>query len=219
MGMYVVRGGDCFASIAARWGMTVEALRGLGNNEDFGQDGNSEHELTPGDVIEVPDQPPNRSTSFSSGGSKTYKVKIPKVRFRLRLKDRQDQAYKDKRYELVIDEQTYEGTTDDAGWVEQDIPAAATEGWLFVFLDDEEHPWEMRLLLGGLDALETESGVVQRLSNLGYGSARKGQAGLAQAIAEFQRHEGLTSTGTIDVETRDRLRARQTEDRAGQGGR
>ncbi|MBK8941783.1 MAG: peptidoglycan-binding protein [Polyangiaceae bacterium] len=212
MAQYVVRQGDCFASIAAHWGIDVDELSGLGDNDRYSEEGHSPHQLRPGDVVEVPDQPPNRATSFSSGGSKTYSVPIPTVQFRMRLKDQRGRAHADKRYELVVSERTYEGRTDGDGWLEQRVPARATDGDLFVWLNDaDEHPWEIPLTIGGLDPSSEETGVVQRLHNLGFGTAFNGKEGLTQALEEFQRSEGLAATGLLDDGTRDRLRARSSE--------
>jgi len=209
---YVIRQGDCFASIAARLGITVDNLLAIGDNNRCQSEGRSPHQLRPGDVIEIPDDPPNRSTDFSSGGRKTYKVRVPKVKFRMRLLDRAGEAHGNKRYELVVMHRTYTGQTDGDGWLEQQIPAVAMEGDLYIWLnDDDEQPWEMPLEFGALDPHTEDSGVAQRLRNLGHGIAFRGEEGLRQALVDFQRAEGLPVTGQLDDATRDHLDARRTQ--------
>lgn len=220
MADYVVRQGDCFASIAAHWGLDIDGLAALGDNQRYQEEGQSPHILRPGDVIEVPDQPPNRSAKFSSGGTASYKVTRPDVRFRLRVRGRGTVEYASKRYELSLTIPGHrprrghpappplEGTTDEHGWLEQMIPAAVREGVLKVFVDESKAPWEFRLSFGALQAASTNAGVSQRLHNLGFGLAN-GEEARTQSLASFQRSENRTPNGRIDDETRQRLETRR----------
>ena len=65
--------------------------------------------------------------------------------------------------------------------------------------------------IGGLDPIESVSGVQHRLSNLGYDcGGESGEAGDATraAVLAFQRAQKLKETGVIDDATRARLRDR-----------
>lgn len=211
MGQYIVRTGDCFASIAAQWGLDVDGLAALGNNDRYRAEGRSAHTLRPGDVVEVPDQPPNRSTKFSAGNEKRrrYRVPVPNVRFRIRAMSRAGQALGDKKFELTVTgvAAPFEGRTNGEGWLEAQIPANATQGVLKVWLDDDKDPYEFRLAIGGLSDAQHNAGIAQRLHNLGLGLAA-GEEGLHQALFAFQRREGLTANGQLDDDTRTRIETR-----------
>lgn len=208
MANYVVRQGDCFASIAAHYGISTDALAAMGTNSRYREDGRNEYTLNPGDIVTVPDQPPNRSTSFSSGGSVTYRVPIPQVRLRVRMKDRTDAALASKRYELVLGSgrrtTTISGTTDGDGWVAEWIPARTTEALLKLWVDDAKPPYELPLAIGALTDIRTNNGVSQRLHNLGLGLA-SGDEGRSRAVVCFQRQEGITANGTVDDTLRQHL--------------
>ncbi len=208
MANYVVRRGDCFASIAAHYGLDVAGLAALGENSRYREEGRSEYTLNPGDIVTVPDQPPNRSTTFSSGGSVTYRVPVPQVRLRIRMKDRTGAALANKRYELVLGSgrraQTISGTTDGDGWVAEWIPARTNEALLKIWPDDSKPEQELPLAIGALADVATNNGVSQRLHNLGLGLA-SGEEGRARAVVCFQRQEGITANGTVDDTVRQRL--------------
>jgi hypothetical protein len=61
--------------------------------------------------------------------------------------------------------------------------------------------------VGGLDPIEERSGVVQRLSNLGYlpKTPEVPAAYVAQALRRFQRDHDLEPTGELDAKTKDAL--------------
>lgn len=211
MADYIVRQGDCFANIAAQHGIDIEELTGLGDNARYTRDGHSVHELLPGDTIEVPDDPPVRHARFRSGGHSNYVVDVPLIRFRTRLLDRANEPVAGKKYKLVVGARTYEGSTDQDGWVEQEIPATATEAVVLVWLQPtDKAPWRLELALGAMDPLADESGLVHRLANLGYATARYGKRGVQQALLQFQRVEGLPASGCLDAATEQRLQERHT---------
>lgn len=211
MADYVIRQGDCFASIAARHGVNVQALVGRGDNRRYQRDGQSPHHLRPGDVIEVPEQPPNRAAEFSSGGAKTFVVDVPLVDFALRMIDLDNHPWKDKRWTLEADHTSYEGRTDGDGWIRQQIPATARVGELCVFREDaDEEPWRFPLRFGGMDPFDDEDGAIHRLQNLGHSSAHCGKQGLTHAVTSFQTAEGLPVTGELDQATHERLEARRS---------
>ena len=71
------------------------------------------------------------------------------------------------KYCLTVGNQIVESNTDGDGWMREKISAAAKSARLLVSpgTEDEE---EYELLLGHLNPIEENSGVVGRLSNLGF---------------------------------------------------
>lgn len=205
---YLVRAGDCAASVAARFGLSTDDLLALGDNSRLSEGGRDPHILRPGETIEVP-EPSGSSASFSSGGTRRFRVTVPTTLVRTQLFDRQRREVANRPYELVVAGRARTGHTDGAGFVEERVPAVARSVTLRVWVHEgDEHPFEEEIALGAVDPIEEESGVIHRLANLGYGSAEHGARGVAWALMAFQRAEGLTVTGELDAATRDRLRGR-----------
>jgi hypothetical protein len=101
-----------------------------------------------------------------------------------------------------------EGTTDGDGYLEVEIPPNAREGRLIVERGTERE-LVIPLQLGGLDPIDTISGVKQRLHNLGIGPGELNDVedeGLSSALRWFQERHGLEVTGSLDQATRDALR-------------
>lgn len=205
---HLVRAGECFASLAARFGVTKDELTSLGDNQRLASNGRNGHILRPGDSIEVPDE--RRTTApFSSGGTQRYRVVIPTTELRMQLRDAGGGAVANKRYELLTPGRTRAGQTDGEGWLTEAVPATEVRAVLRVFIrDGDENPYETDVAIGAVDPDDDEAGVIHRLANLGYGGAERGRAALASAVRAFQRDEGLAATGEVDPGTRDRLRER-----------
>lgn len=207
MARYIVAQGDCIHSIAAHWGITDEELLARGRNTRFRDNGRIPTQLHPGDEVDVPDEPPSRTSSFTGGaGPQTFNVHVALTTFRLRLRDAGGEPVAGRDYQLVVGHRTLRGTTSGDGAIEETIPAAAREGILTILMHDaDEQPWVVRLRFGAIDPITSETGVIERLYNLGYGTARAGAEGLHYALRQFQRAQQLNATGEIDAATRTRL--------------
>jgi type VI secretion system secreted protein VgrG len=120
------------------------------------------------------------------------------------------EAYADKPYALTVGSETVRGRTDARGLVEEDIPPAATEATLRLFLEEGEQAGSLdwQLVLGGLDPPQTVSGAQARLNNLGfYCGDVSGQLDprTREALTSFQLANNLPATGELDATTSDRL--------------
>jgi hypothetical protein len=110
-------------------------------------------------------------------------------------------------YLLIIDGQSFSGQTDSDGWIDRLIAPDARQGKL-ILEPGTERAYETAVVLGGLDPPASQSGVCQRLMNLGFAS----DAGLQpeseefqDAVRAFQAANGLESTGQLDEQTRGKL--------------
>ena len=70
-------------------------------------------------------------------------------------------------YILIVDNETFRGETDGDGCLVQTISPGAQSGRLIIEPGTDE-AYEIPLVLGGLDPLDSSSGVCQRLANLGF---------------------------------------------------
>jgi murein DD-endopeptidase MepM/ murein hydrolase activator NlpD len=181
---YTIRQGDCLSSLAARFGLPVAALWDA--NPDLKALRKNPNILFPGDVVTVPDAAP-RQEDAATGSRHRFRAEAEPVRLRLQLRDR-DRAIANERFVLRIGGVAREGTTDAEGRIDVPIPPDATDATL------EFRRRTLRLAVGHLDPIETDSGVAGRLRNLGYRSLR-----------EFQRDHDLPETGAADAATRSKL--------------
>lgn len=206
-----VRQGDCISSLAARYGF--ESWRSIyehPSNADLRKTRPNPDLLYPGDEVFVPEVT-TKVERCATGASHVFQVKRPKVNLRVVLCDDGDRPIADKRYVLRGPEVEREGRTDAGGLVEQPIPASLRSADLLVWLDDDgaEPDLEYTLLLGQLDPVETLTGVLARLHNLGYDCAVAGGINDGQTLAAvraFRRHQGLPDGEAIDEVFRERLR-------------
>ena len=76
--------------------------------------------------------------------------------------------------------------------------------------DEDGYPVRRRLKLGGVDPDCEEKGIRERLANLGHcelGSQDTEDSGLEHAIRSFQESQKIEPTGSLDDETRQKLKA------------
>ncbi len=135
----------------------------------------------------------------------------PKLKpFKMKLTDAGFQPYKAKKYQLLVDGATYEGTTDGDGNVDKQIPDDATAitvvAWIGDYPTGEQRTW--KISRAALPPATTVQGVQLRLANLGYykgDPTKEIDAATKGAIASFQADAGLPSTGVLDHATADKL--------------
>lgn len=205
-GDYVVHGGDCIESIAAEAGHLWKTVWDHPQNAKL-KSARSPNVLLPGDRVHIPekelkyvDKPTDQTHKFVK--------KIPRCKLRLCIK-RADQPCANQRYVLVVDGKTFDGTTDNDGWIQVAIPPDARSGRLTLGSDPLLQQ-EFDLELGGMDPITEVVGIQKRLRNLGFECEPTGEMddATAAAIAMFQKNEDLDPTGEVDGVTRDKLKER-----------
>jgi N-acetylmuramoyl-L-alanine amidase len=164
--------------------------------------------LLPGDVVFLPDPKPLVFT-LPTGQHHRLVVKRPKVQIRPQVLHMDATPVAAAKYTVTPSTKPSEGQTDGDGWIEQRIPSGSLKLVLTVQLsDDPEGPtFDWRLAIGGLDPVDTPSGLRQRLSNLGYwpvGETRN--EALPYCLRAFQEDHDLDITGEADQATSDKLK-------------
>jgi len=208
MPIHVVQQGECLSSIAHRYGFADPAvIYGHADNAELRRRRPDPHTLFPGDHVFVPERA-EKEVDCSTGKVSSFKVKLPTVKLHVVLVGADGQPMKGLAYKLIVGDRTIEGTTTDEGAVEQDVPADATVGQLFLKMrEDDEEGFPLTLDIGHLDPIEELSGVQARLENLGFhcGGETTLGARTRAAIAGFQKKAGLEPTGELTDETRQKL--------------
>lgn len=128
-----------------------------------------------------------------------FTVNRPKAWLRLAMKNADGSPLAKCRYELTVAGKTTPGTIAADGIIEQAVPIDTKAGALKVWTSDTEfEQWELKI--GWLDPISEETGVKERLANLGFGEE------LTAAVKAFQARVGLEVSGTIDDALRGKLK-------------
>ena len=141
---------------------------------------------------------------------------------KLRLINDLDQPIKMSEYRLEVDNQKFEGITNNEGILQHDIPVGAKTGKLILdeklFQRRENNTGEIKVENWSIDLQIVDSmapgdqiaGAQARLNNLGFFASKeiheKYDEQTRRAIQRFQKaHPPLEVTGNIDQETKKRL--------------
>ena len=208
---YTVRQGDCALSIAARHGVSWNDIWNHASNQELSNK-RSPNVLKPGDVVSVPSPPDERAFHVGTSQKHRFRSRQSMVKLRLHLLSTKDTVHAGVKYTLRLGDAELVGSTDNNGYLDQDIPATATHAKLVLHLKlgDEE----LELLMGALDPLETISGIQGRLSHLGYNISDISGTITEEthdAIYDFQEDNELEVSGNIDEPTLQRLRQLHSE--------
>lgn len=197
---HTVQAGECLSSIADQHGRFWEDLWNHADNSELKQLRKDPNVLLDGDVVVIPDKEEHQEECASEQKHRFRRKGVP-AKIDLRI-TRDGKPRADLPYVLEIDGIVVKGTTDGDGAVKEDIPPGARAGKLTVGEGDDAEVHELRL--GALDPIETDSGVLGRLLDLGYDTT----SGLEKAARDFQADETLEVTGTVDDQTREKLKER-----------
>jgi len=205
-----VKQGECAVSLGHHFRMPAEKIWLDGNNRELSEKRPSRHILHPGDSVFVPDLD-NESESAATEERHRFRLKFSPAFLRVRVLE-EGEPLADLPYRLSIGDQTWEGTTDGEGKVEEQIPPTATDAVLEVDVNGTTQDYV--LCLGSLDPLEEVSGIQARLNNLGFDSGPvDGISGprTRAAVMAFQKerkedHPDMMVDGIVGPQTRRHLK-------------
>lgn len=159
----------------------------------------SEYLLKTGDMIWIPDEPPElRWFSITAGTSKMFVHRKGKRGFKILLRYPDGREVKNKPYTLSVEDETVEGTTDSEGILDAEVPFSATRAEVAV------DGYIKKLEIGALEPLHVAKGYQGRLRNLGYAVGPvDGKVGprTRAAIRAFQKDEALQESARMNDET------------------
>jgi N-acetylmuramoyl-L-alanine amidase len=201
----IVEDGDCITSIAAATGHFWETIWNHPSNLELRRTRKNPNVLQPGDRISIP---PLRRGEVSCVTERRHRFLLRgvPVKLSIRILDENDEPFANEPCRVDIDGIVIEKQLDGDGRLEIPIPPNAR--YAVVTLKRANHTVE--LLLGGVDPIDSISGVQGRLQNLGYKVddplGTEGES-TRQALEDFQSRYGLTPTGEADEATRAKLAA------------
>ncbi len=159
--------------------------------------------LATGDIVFIPEI---QVAEFPKPTDATHKfvLNVAPAKLRLQVLDRSHKPRPNIPYTLVIDgKKKTTGTTDGEGYVVASMPGNAQKAELTVTEDGK--PEKYALKLGHTDPVTEQSGVEQRLKNLGFDVSSP--SAVTQSLSAFQRKFNLPVTGQADDATRDKLKS------------
>jgi hypothetical protein len=201
---YIVRQGDYLASIAFEQGFDADEVWDHPKNQPLKDGGRTKEILAPGDVLYVPDTPPE-PLRLNVGSENHYEGAVPTVTVRVTFMV-DGQALANKKLTVLDMGAPAEKTTDGAGLLVLSVPVTLRS--VRVVCDDPYASY--RIDVGNVDPVTVRSGVIGRLRQLGYlpldlDPGELPDEELAGVVACFQHDQGLARTGELDEPTQKAL--------------
>jgi hypothetical protein len=203
---HVVGQGECLSSIADAYRTFWKTIWGDAANATLRELRKAENVLLPGDVVFIPAK---KLKEHSGSSNSRHRFRRRGVPTRLSVKMiRIDGPRAGEAYRATFDTgEIAHGTLDSTGKMDVRIPSGAES--VVVSIGKHGAERQYTLILGGLDPVDSITGLQCRLANLGF---RNGEitggidAETRSALARFQESQGLNATGVADVDTRNALR-------------
>lgn len=208
---YVIRQGDYLTKLAFVMGFDADEVWNHPKNAELKARRANPNILYPGDILFVPNDPPT-AAPLQVGAVNRYLGRIPTVVVRVTLlrADRTPIANTDCWIHGLGEVSAARSDAD--GTVS--VSVLITVDDFIVVIDGEPAP--LRVLVGHLDPKDEDSGVLQRLENLGYlppmhpsfesflsseDIRQHHEYRLSNAVSRFQEEHGLPPTGSADEAT------------------
>ncbi len=205
---YVIRQGDYLLKLSHVLGFDADEVWNHGKNAELKQSRKDPSLLKPGDVLFIPDKPKPR-LKLNLKEQNSFVARVPSVDVAVVISE-EGAPVKGAKYVVEGLGAETEQTTDEQGRVVIRAPVHARE----VTVRFVERGNKLKIALGGLDPVETPSGLRMRLTNLGYYGGKLAGAdpyvahddqALIAAVKAFQAANDLPATGEIDDGTRDAI--------------
>jgi hypothetical protein len=219
MSKHIVQPGEHLARIASEHGFrSHESIWNHPGNSGLKKNRDNPNVLAPGDEIQIPDRT-DKNIDRQTERRHKIRLKGKPLKLRLVVQDFLGEPVSDTDAVLQIDGILSNVRTDQDGLIELQIPHDAREG-LLQFMDDKAPFTEpIPLHIGHLDPVDTKSGQIARLHNLGYfifdvepGANRdekmdsRRERILRTSIEEFQCDHDLKVDGVCGPQTQKKLK-------------
>ncbi len=201
---YVVRSGDHLPLLAHKMGFDADTVWNDPKNADLKKLRGSPNILCVGDILYVPKTPPPKSwLPVKVGGSNSFVATVPTIPLSVSFaQGGKPIANADCVLHGMPPPNKF--TTDGDGKLAVNVPIQVQ----LLVVEFPKVPLVRKLRIGHLDPATEPSGIAQRMQNLGYLAPRtdpSNEAALAQALAAFQKDNGLPTTGEVDADTQSAL--------------
>ncbi len=180
---YQVQQGDHLSRIAKQFGFTdFHVIWDHPNNQALKAKRGSPNVLYPGDRLYIPDKQ-QRAEQRATDQKHVFKVSRHPLQLCILLREFDQTPVKNTPCRLEVETESFSLRTDGNGRIEQSISSEAQQATLI--LRDRQ----IQVKIGYLDPVDTPSGQIARLTNLGY-YRKQGEetdaATLQSAVEEFQ---------------------------------
>jgi len=202
-GNYNVKQGDCIESIAHAHGLLWETVWNDPQNAELKGGRKNPNALLPGDKLHLREL---REKKLPRATEERHRFRVKGIPAILKVVVQEEgKPRSNEPYTLIIDGETFEGTTGGDGLIEQELPPTAESGKLTVGDSGDEYMLDLRRL----DPVEEVTGLQGRLANLGFDPGEidgKIGARTRDAIMRFQDVHDIEVTGEPDNTTIDKLK-------------
>ena len=197
---YEISIGDTSLRLGDRFGLAPDTIWKHPNNEGLRKLRKDMNELVRGDQLFIPPVRKREETRAVDARHVFRRRGVP-ARYRLQVLHH-GKPVADTHYILVVDDKTFEGSTDGGGVVDQVVPPSAERGLLVVYPEGDRPCILVRIKFGYLDPVNTARGLRKRLRNLGFWKqADPDNERAVLALLRFQKSVGLPATGMPDSKT------------------
>lgn len=202
-GEYEVQPGDCLLSIAQRSGHFWETLWNHPQNAELRSVRRNPGVLLPDDRVTIP---PRRTgeAACQTGKRHSFVRRGMPAKLCVRLLHEDDSPIAHEPYILDVDGNLQRGELNREGRLEVAIPPDARRAVIKLVRTNQT----FELLLGEVEPIDSWSGIQTRLRNLGFLEGEEsGQPGelTRRALADFQEHYKLPTSGEPDAATKAKL--------------
>jgi N-acetylmuramoyl-L-alanine amidase len=209
MPTYTIQQGDHLSSIAHDNGFSSpDTLWNHPDNAALKAKRKDPNILLPGDDLFIPDHT-QKSLPGATAQRHKFRVHRPKLQLRIILEDLDETPLGDLAVSLEISGDTQSLTTGGDGLLHQPLEPTDKLGTLYFKDPTSNYDREVPIKIGHLDPLDTPSGQLARLNNLGYflgDPCDPEPDDLQSAIEEFQCNHHLTVDGKCGPNTQAKLK-------------
>ncbi len=185
-------------SIAQRHGYLWENLWNDPANRELQALRQDPNVLLAGDVVHLPEKE-SKEEQKPTDTRHRFEVDGNLAKFKIRILVG-DKPLQEAPYQLRLPGgDVRAGQLDGDGFLTEDIPPDVTQGELVVGPTNNQMVWGLQF--GGLDPIQTPTGVEQRLVQVGFDA----QTTLQERIQAFQRKHKLEESGAVDGPTQSLL--------------
>jgi hypothetical protein len=206
---HVVLQGEHLSQISAKYGfLDYRTVWDHPGNADLKALRKTPNVLMPGDTVHIPDKL-KKQESRGTGLLHRFQVPSQHLSLHIALKDWANQPLANTECELQLEGKSIPLKTDAAGRIR--VPISITEAEATLTFKDPMVPFDLLIpiKIGHLDPVDSASGQMARLSNLGYITRPLEDVDdivLTRTVQEFQCDTGLPVTGDCDAATQSKLK-------------
>jgi hypothetical protein len=206
---HVVLQGEHLSQISAKYGfLDYRTVWDHPGNAELKALRKTPNVLLPGDTVHIPDKL-KKQESRGTGQLHRFQVPSPRLSLHIVLKDWANQPLANTECALQLEGKSIPLKTDAAGRIR--VPISITEAEATLTFKDPMVPFDLLvpIKIGHLDPVDSASGQMARLSNLGYITRPLEDVDdivLTRTVQEFQCDTDLPVTGECDAATQSKLK-------------